>query len=123
MVKKTFALSLFLGTLAHSQFSGGAGTEESPYQIKTATDLDSIRYFETSHFVLQNDIGLSGTSFDSLSSADNIVFSPITTFYGSVNGGGFSIHNLYINSPLDTVGLFGNIRGAKVYDLNLVVPM
>ena len=44
-----------------AQFSGGDGTPANPFQITTLAQLDSVRYFLSSHFELKNDIDADAT--------------------------------------------------------------
>jgi len=53
----TFALFLSAFSVK-AQFSGGDGSPEDPYQITTVDQLDSIRYFLDSHFILLNDLDI-----------------------------------------------------------------
>lgn len=104
MGKKSF-LSFFFCFwvgMANAQFAGGTGTIADPYQITTIQQLDFVRYYPTSHFVLMNDVDFTGSSY---TSGEGWV--PIANFEGSLNGKGHKISNLYINRPSeDSVGLF-----------------
>jgi hypothetical protein len=93
-------------------FSGGSGTESSPFLISTPEDLDEIRDFltpgETYYFEQTNDIDLSDFNGG--------VWVPIggagtnELFNGIYDGKGYKILNLNIDSPTtDDIGLFGHI--------------
>jgi hypothetical protein len=41
-------------------FAGGSGTAEDPWQVATAEQLDRIRNDLTAHYILVDDIDLSG---------------------------------------------------------------
>lgn len=102
------------------QFAGGAGSETDPWKISTIDQLDSIRLYIDSSFVLINDLDFEGSDFDSDHSEKG--WSPLGNdnsedehFGGSFNGRGFAIHNLYINRPGDSnIGLFGYIQSATL---------
>ncbi|MEP0007526.1 MAG: GLUG motif-containing protein [Balneola sp.] len=88
-------------------FSGGCGTETNPFQIATATQLDSVRYFRDTHFIQTADIDLDVSPFNSGEG-----WLPIENYFeGSYNGNGFQILNLFINRPgSNLVGLFARIN-------------
>ena len=48
------------GTKEDVQFAGGSGTAEDPWQIATAEQLDRVRDDLKAHYVLTDDIDLSG---------------------------------------------------------------
>jgi len=102
-----FAQSMF------AQFSGGDGTVGTPYQITNADQLDSIRYFLSSHFILNNDISL-------ITYQSGAGWAPINSFTGNLNGNGKKITDLKINSSSAYMGLFGNgTAGATISNLGL----
>lgn len=95
--------------MANGNFAGGDGTEQNPYLIEDAFDLDAMRNNLTAHYKLVNDIDLDIAPFN-----EGQGWEPIGTsgsgnqFSGRFDGDGFSILNLYINrSGQDYVGLFG----------------
>ena len=104
----TAAVSLFAGWTAAWQ---GEGTENDPYQIKTAADLANLAInvqngivYEGEYFRLMNNINLSDY--------DNWV--PIGSrngklFCGTLDGGGKTISNLRITNYYGYSGLFGAI--------------
>lgn len=115
-------------------FSGGAGTETDPFQIKTPKDLDEIRnYLGSTHsdkfFELINDIDLQEyLSVGNPAYNDGAFWDPIgnsfnSSFRGSLNGNNFSILNLAINRPGENyVGLFGFMYDASVSHLTIEIP-
>src|SRR3712207_6630452 len=80
---------------ASAQFAGGAGTSNDPYQIENAEQLQAVNDFLTSHFILTEDIDLEG-----------VVWNPIGTFTGVLDGNGHSINNLLIENGNSGNGLF-----------------
>ncbi|MEF2247336.1 S-layer homology domain-containing protein [Paenibacillus sp. IITD108] len=83
-------------------FVGGDGSEDEPFQIATAEQLNEIRNHPTSHFVLINNIDLS-------TDASTIAWEPIINFSGSLDGRGNTISNLKIDKSSNNVGLFANV--------------
>ncbi len=108
---------------AVSVFAGGSGTAEAPWQIATAEQLDLIRSDLTAHYILIEDIDLSGYAnwtpigaFQSLSDApeDAEIPHPNYAFTGSFDGAGHTISNLTVSaeSPMGA-GLFGCASGTE----------
>lgn len=102
------------------EFSGGSGTAADPYQISTAAQLDALRNFPGSHFILMGHIDLgmspwnSGIGWIPIGAKGSIPFS------GSLSGNGFSIRNLTIQQPDSSfVGLFGRCVGAVLDGIKL----
>ena len=133
MNKITLLLVLLLGSCfitltANAQFSGGNGSESSPYQIATLADLRFLsenNVYWDSCFVQTADIDASETRNWNISGSDTLVFSPIGTpdnkFTGSYYGQGYSINNLYINRPsTNYVGLFGYVDGTEIDSLGII---
>jgi len=92
--------------------SGGNGSRESPYQIVDIYGLQGIgssSMLLSSDYVLANNIDASGTANWNHGAG----FVPIgdfqNEFFGSLNGRGFAISNLTINSSAAYLGLFGTI--------------
>ncbi|KIH78003.1 Cleaved Adhesin Domain [Geoalkalibacter ferrihydriticus] len=102
----------------------GSGTQENPYQIATATQLDAVRNYLDKHFILIADIDLDTAPYN-----DGIGWVPIGTsgthFVGSFDGDGHVISSLFIDSPVTEtdiydVGLFGYIgTGAAISNLQI----
>jgi hypothetical protein len=134
-----------------SDFAGGQGTPEDPYQIATAEQLGNVRDYLDANFVLTNDIDLASDASGHLSanlvsangadfaSSENWkpigAFVPISdkpedgetpnldlAFTGVFDGGGYKISNVSIDAPEGTgVGLFGCIAGDSASISNLTV--
>lgn len=111
-------------------FSGGDGTEESPWIISTPQELASLSQYtgETGagkYFSLSNDITFSEEDFSAGGDFYNEgkLWAPIGTsendpFRGHLNGRNFTISGLKINRPNESnVGLFGVISGSTIRDL------
>nr|HML46387.1 hypothetical protein [Clostridia bacterium] len=115
-------------------FAGGDGTADSPYQIATAEQLDSVRSSLDSHFILTADLDLSvyeswepiGAYVPSDMNAGDFTANERLAFSGSFNGGGHTISNLTITrtalamEDMTGTGLFGCIGGdASIQNLNI----
>jgi len=99
----------------------GDGSEESPYVITTAEQLQGISNELNAHYVLGADIDASetvgwngGAGFEPIGDND----SPFT---GSLEGSGYTVRGLTIDrSTASYVGLFGKIQGGSVRNLILI---
>ena len=119
----------------------GAGTENNPYLIESASHLAFLAYmvnkgFDTYglHFRLTTDIDLNGSedrqwvpiglgykwfSEDGCDRGNPSGFNANTAFRGHFDGGDHSISNIYINSEEELGGLFGYVQ--SYYSGELVV--
>ncbi len=114
------------GIYEELSFSGaGDGSLGNPYQITTCNQLQEIQNNLSSNFILNNDIDCSSLDYN------GGIFMPIGSsidpFTGSLNGNNFSISNLEMDKPYDSVtqvnnvtGLFGYTNGANIHDLDLI---
>lgn len=130
-IQKLLIFTLFgvICNSAMSQFSGGTGTINDPYQISSPTELNQIKNYLSSNFVLINDIDMTfdthdpgglfyneGEGWEPISSESN------TGFGGRLDGDGHKITGVFIDrGPVnqDYVGFFGNIKGGEVRNLTL----
>ena len=96
-------------------FAGGDGTAENPYQIATAKQLVAVRNDLAAHYVLNNDIDLSGYS------SWNPIGDAVYSFSGSFDGNGHVIRNMTIEVQTSDsyLGLFGYASGAKLTNIVL----
>lgn len=114
-------------------YSGGTGTQDDPYLISTAQDLqematqvaNNITYANT-YFKVTNDIDLSDVCYRLTGeitvdkSWTPIGQSSSNKFCGIFDGAGHTISNMYINTKSEKAGLFGFVQdGAQI--LNLTV--
>lgn len=117
------AESVNAGDEADSFFAGGNGTADDPFQIATAEQLDLVRNDLTAHYILIDDIDLSGYenwmpigSFQPLSDApeDAEIPHPDYAFTGTFDGAGHTISNLTVSgeAPMGA-GLFGCASGTE----------
>ena len=92
-------------------YFAGDGTSESPYLIKSATDLaglaanvnSGIKYFDK-YFRLETNIDLKGHEWIPIGKRGEY-------FYGTFDGNGKVITNLTISNATDCAGLFGIADG------------
>ena len=111
------------GTDGDMLFAGGSGSAEDPWKIATAGQMDRIRDDLTAHYILIDDIDLSGYenwmpigTFQPRSDApeDSEVPHPDYAFTGTFDGAGHTISNLTISceAPMGA-GLFGCASGTE----------
>ena len=108
-----------------SDFLQGAGTEDEPYLIYTAEQINRIGVFPCEwdkNFKLMADVdlnGFTGTEF-------NIIgIDWANPFTGVFDGNGHTISNFsYISTDRDRAGLFGYVNdpNAEIRDLGLIDP-
>ncbi len=105
-------------------YKQGDGTEESPFNISTCSDLQEMNQDLTAHYQLIQDINCS----DTINWNSGAGFNPIgcysllpgcgdrtSTFQGTFDGMNYTISGLYIYRPTeDYVGLFGRINSSAV---------
>ena len=86
-----------------SQFAGGNGTPENPYQIENADQLKAVEDNLSANYILTANIDLGG---------ETNPWNPIGTFTGTFDGAGHTISGLYIagDSSAD-----GNDRGLSLF--------
>ncbi|HHW00106.1 MAG TPA: HYR domain-containing protein [Clostridiaceae bacterium] len=101
-------------------FDGGTGSENDPYLISNAAQLDAIRNDLGAHYRLKADIDLSSydTGYGSLG------WMPIgdasNPFTGTLDGNGHFISGLHIERlTTDNVGLFGFISSGTIKNISL----
>jgi len=99
---------------AASDFEAGTGTAEDPYQIATASQLNSVRNYlgEGNYFKLIADIDLIG--YQAGFGWTSIGTPPSNLFQGKMDGNGYKITNLKMYKPSTNVGLFGHIGNKAV---------
>jgi len=91
-------------------FSGGSGTREDPFRIETFFQFRCMRYSMDKHFILTKDVG--GADIN-----DRRKMKPFGTFKGTLDGNGYHIRHVSVESD-NTAGLFGVIaEGAEIKNL------
>ncbi|MBQ9080913.1 MAG: hypothetical protein IJY27_07585 [Clostridia bacterium] len=103
-------------------YSGGTGTEADPYLIGSANELallantvNSNDTCEGKYFKLTNDIDLGGVAWDPIGNYAN----KTEIFKGHLDGDGYTVSGLNVNSGSTYAGLFGRIVSATVKNLNV----
>lgn len=97
----------------------GSGTVEDPFLISDKYDLDFIRYNLNSYYKLTNDIIFEDEDFISMGAFYNSGgrWMPISNFEGVLDGNGYTIHNLNISNRNSDLGLFSNVKNARIMNL------
>ena len=91
----------------------GDGTEEDPYEISNASELQQIEENLSAQYVLVEDVTDVG-------SLDPIGSDPESAFTGTLDGDGHTISGLTIDENADYVGLFGVLGDdSQITDLTL----
>ncbi|QDW74263.1 hypothetical protein FND36_09590 [Lachnospiraceae bacterium KGMB03038] len=114
-----------------SPFSGGNGTEESPYLISSDEELLAFAEvvnnqegeYQTAHFALAKNIYLNDiTDYDEWDkTAPKNEWPGVENFFGTFDGKQHTIYGLYMNSDSDRVGLFNSIEVYNWIDRKLVI--
>ncbi|MBN2128851.1 MAG: hypothetical protein JW741_05115 [Sedimentisphaerales bacterium] len=103
----------------------GGGTADDPYRIWTALQLNEIGLHEENwdkHFVLMDDIDLSGSAGSVFIDCHVIVPGHIREFEGVFDGNGHTISHFAYESEdgPDLIGLFGTVgRDGRIVNLGL----
>lgn len=108
-------------------FEGGSGSSRDPYQISTCQQLQDMEDDLFSSYELANNIECNvSESWNSLSGFNPVGSDNSNKFYGSLNGNGYTVSNLYIDrGSKDFVGLFGFtaesavVKNFKMNDVNI----
>lgn len=113
-MKRVFLLLLLTCCLlvGAAAAAGGSGTSTDPYQISTASELQSIANNLAAHYILTADIDCSGRTWTSIGTRS-------APFIGSLDGNGHQIKNLAITGA--NGGMFGFAGpGAVFRDIRFV---
>lgn len=106
----TDEITIMVEDLPFAMFAGGDGSETNPYQIASAGDLAMVARDTDAHYVVVNDIDMS----------DYGVWSAVPMFNGVLDGGNYTISNLYIADKDGSAGIFAMTdEGAVIKDLNI----
>jgi PKD repeat protein len=107
---------VFTYTFNSNFFAGGSGTQQDPYQVATAEQLNNVRSRLQEHYIQTADISLDLAPWN-----QGEGWPPIPDFSKTYNGNGKKITGLYINRPASSdQGLFGQISNATISNLGLV---
>lgn len=109
------ALILCLLPVAAHAYSGGQGTQASPYLISSTTDLDSLRT------AVNGGNAQSGVYFkltNNISTVSTTIGNSSNPFSGNFDGDGYSIA-LNISTSSTYQGLFAYLSGATIQNLSV----
>lgn len=112
--------------MANGKFAGGDGTEQNPFLIEDAFDLDAVRNGLGKCYKLVKDIDLNVAPFNTgegwipigavTSTADRS-----NMFKGNFDGNGYNIKNLYINKPtIDYLALFSSVYNSIIKNTGII---
>lgn len=87
----------------------GQGTASNPYLISNEEDLNKIRENTQASYRLTNDIYMTSYQLGE-------GWLPIEEFNGTIDGGNFTIHDLYINRPNESVGFIKHLEYRTLSD-------
>lgn len=115
-------------------FAGGDGTEENPYQVATAEQLNAVRNNMDACYIQVADIDLGEWNWEPIGyrvyDKEAMFRSIDNEFMGSYNGNGYKIFNLVINieeCDYITIGLFGfndgKIENVTIEQCNINVDL
>jgi hypothetical protein len=110
------------GTSVPSLLMNGEGSSSSPYEIRTASDLQAMQEDRSANYIVVNDIDASGTVNWNNGKGFNPIGDFSVSFTGSFDGQNHTISNLSINRLNDNyVGLFGRIdAGGEVKNVGVI---
>ena len=116
-MKKVISIVLIFSMLLGLNITAFAleGTESNPYVIETPDDLQNMRDDLSGHYVLGDDIDMTGYWYDPVGNEVD------GAFIGSLDGKGYTISNLDLDlEGSKYVGLFGYLDGT-VKNVNLEI--
>ena len=111
-----------------SLFQYGKGTEEDPYQVSSATELDSVRYDLNAYYVQTAHIDLKGINWTPIGMETET--SATQSFKGVFDGANFAISNLTIREKTEPIyeqfyGLFakneGILKNIQLLDVDVAI--
>ncbi|MDR2499182.1 MAG: hypothetical protein LBD28_07055, partial [Tannerellaceae bacterium] len=111
---------------AQTIWTGGAGTQASPYEISTADGLYNLALavnggnaYSGIYFILTADLDLS--SYAEWPRIGYYSTSTNRPFSGIFDGGGKTIDYLTITTPVNYAALFGNLEGSSALITNITL--
>jgi hypothetical protein len=95
-----------------TDFNGGDGSVENPYQIVSWTQLNRVRNYLDKNFILMNSLSSADADYIGIGDSWIPIKGVIQDFSGSFNGNYYVIQGLIINKPNEYYhGLFGTVYG------------
>ena len=102
-------------------FDGGDGSDENPFLISNAEQLNNVRLFLNAYYLQTADIDLGVAPWNEGEGWVPIGVDANNDFTGTYNGGDYTISNLTINRPTANYqGLFGSAENATIINIRLV---
>ena len=97
-----------------SEFAGGVGTIDNPFQVTTCAQFEGINDHLSSDFILENNIDCSGEG-------NSIMVATSNPFTGNFDGDGNTITVAIDDAAgdLDSVGLFQTTVNANISNINI----
>ena len=124
--KALIVLALVIATAVPvCAFDGGDGTVSNPYRVATKLDLEAVADNPSAHYKQTANIVVNDPSYFEFekgviaTSNGAQTWEPIQNFTGSYDGGNFYITGLYVTEDNANGGLFAEINGGTVKNLNL----
>ncbi len=109
------------------RYDDGLGSSNNPYQIATLEQLKTLSKSNSDwnyYFIQTADIDAADTKNWNISGTDTLGFSPIGNainwFKGTFDGQNHTISNLFINTTIERVGIFGGLYGGTIKNFGLV---
>ncbi len=115
-------VELVVKPVTELEFSGtGTGTADDPYVITTPDQLNQVRNYPDSDFVLGNDINMDVAPYNSGEGWQPIGDGRLAIpFTGTFDGRGMTIIHLLINRNLPYQGLFGYVANAEISNVTIL---
>lgn len=110
-IRETNLMPVFTENIVSPEYSGGNGTEQSPYIIKTEEDLYNIRFNKTASYKIVNDIYYDG-SWSAIGSNSD-------PFSGSIDGNHHTLTVARMAGTAENCGFIGFGAGCGVKNLNI----
>tara|TARA_R110002096_G_scaffold183757_3_gene361805 strand:+ start:7126 stop:14862 length:7737 start_codon:yes stop_codon:yes gene_type:complete len=100
-------------------FAGGTGTPEDPFKIENGIQLNEIRNFLSSYFLLSNNIDISSFGYN-FAEGWNPIGTSSAPFSGVLDGAGYVVIGLRVNRPTSSdIGLFGHVDNGTIKNVGL----
>lgn len=110
-IRETNLMPAFAEEIGSPRYSGGNGTEQSPYIIKTEEDLYNIRFNKEAAYKIVNDIYYAGNWSAIGSEAD--------PFCGSIDGNHHTLTLMSLEGAAENCGFIGYGEECDVRNLNI----
>ncbi len=108
--------------IPNTNFAGGKGTDEDPFLVSNAEQLNNVRYYRTKSFRQTVDIDLGTAPWNEDAGWDPICTDWMSPFRGKYDGDYHIINNLTMerdSMAFNYTGLFGIVRGAVIKEIKI----